>query len=327
MSYSQADYMVSVSVVIPTADRAALVSRAIKSVLAQDYTDFELIIVDDCSNDNTKEIIGIFCDRRIVYIKHACKRGANAARNTGIKAAKGKYVAFLDDDDEWCPTKLSKQVKKANESSDNIGVIYTGFIKIDNQTVRRIVLPLYKGNIFDKLLTGNYVNTTSTVLVKRGVFDKVGLFDEELLSLQDWDMWLRIATTYQFTFVHEPLVFNYTTKMSISTNLSKQIQGYSRLLGKYGTYLSPKLKSLYYLRLGELLCLNGNMRDGRNYIFKSYLDDKSNLNCVFHYLLSLAGHIGFTKLHTFLQESILPDIFGQSHISKTALGYLSGVRE
>ncbi len=112
----------TVSVIIPTYNRANLVSRAIKSVLNQTYQDFEIIVVDDCSEDNTEEIVKSFNDSRIRYIKHKKNKGGSAARNTGIKRARGKYIAFLDDDDEWLPSKLEKQIMLFEKLSKHYGV-------------------------------------------------------------------------------------------------------------------------------------------------------------------------------------------------------------
>jgi glycosyltransferase involved in cell wall biosynthesis len=125
----------TVSVIIPTFNRAHLINRAIQSVLSQTYRDFELIIIDDASNDGTEEtakkIISSnksFHDPQIIYIKNRVRKGGSAARNIGIKLAKGKYIAFLDDDDEWLPTKLSEQVNIMNRSNENVGAVYAGFM-------------------------------------------------------------------------------------------------------------------------------------------------------------------------------------------------------
>ena len=101
----------TVSVVIPTYNRADLLPRAIRSVLSQTYWNCELIIVDDCSTDNTREVVSTWTDSRIRYIRHPENRHQSGAINTGIEHARGQYVAFLDDDDEWMPTKLEKQVR------------------------------------------------------------------------------------------------------------------------------------------------------------------------------------------------------------------------
>ena len=110
-----------VSVVITTYNRAALLPRAIRSVLAQTYEDYELIIVDDCSTDDTPEVVQRFADSRIRAVRHSDNRGQSAAVNTGIRLARGEYIAFLDDDDEWVDRKLSRQVRTLDASDPRVG--------------------------------------------------------------------------------------------------------------------------------------------------------------------------------------------------------------
>ena len=114
----------TISVIIPTYNRAHLIGKAVKSVLSQTYQDFEIIVVDDGSTDNTEEIVKSFTDYKIYYICHKHNRGASAARNTGIKASRGEYIAFLDSHDEWLPEKLDKQIKTFNSESSEVGVVY-----------------------------------------------------------------------------------------------------------------------------------------------------------------------------------------------------------
>jgi len=121
----------TVSVIISTYNRAHLIGRAIQSVLNQTYQDFEVIVVDDGSTDNTEEIVKSFNDPRIRYIRHEKNKGAAAARNTGIKAARGKYIAFQDSDDEWLPEKLEKQMKVFENAPPEAGVVYTDMQRIN----------------------------------------------------------------------------------------------------------------------------------------------------------------------------------------------------
>ena len=116
-----------VSVVVTTYNRAALLPRAIRSVLAQTYEDYELIIVDDCSTDDTPDVIRTFVDSRIRVVRHAENTGQSAAINTGIRLARGEYIAFLDDDDEWVESKLLRQVRALDESDPRVGLVYTWF--------------------------------------------------------------------------------------------------------------------------------------------------------------------------------------------------------
>lgn len=122
----------TVSIIIPTYNRSQLIARAVKSVLNQTYQNFELIIIDDGSTDNTRELVTSFNDERIRYIRHEENKGEAAARNTGLKAARCDYIAYQDSDDEWLPEKLARQIELLQDASPEVGVIYTGFWKAEN---------------------------------------------------------------------------------------------------------------------------------------------------------------------------------------------------
>lgn len=141
----------TVSVIIPTYNRAHLVGRAIQSVLNQTYKDFELIIVDDGSTDNTEDIIKKYQkkDERIKYIRRKKNKGGSVARNTGINAAIGEYIAFLDSDDEWLTEKLERQMKVFKSTSSEVGVVYSGFFRINDRRneIESIFNPKKRGYI------------------------------------------------------------------------------------------------------------------------------------------------------------------------------------
>ena len=130
--------MGGVSVIIPTYNRAACLKLALASVLNQTYQNFEIIVVDDASTDGTADVVRGFADARITYVRHDVNRGkvgaGAAARNSGIARAQGTYIAFLDDDDEWLPEKLARQVAVLDRGPRSVGAIYTGFVKIDQAT-------------------------------------------------------------------------------------------------------------------------------------------------------------------------------------------------
>jgi glycosyltransferase involved in cell wall biosynthesis len=156
-----------------------LVVRAIKSVLEQSFTDFELIVVDDASMDETQQLLAEIKDTRIKIIRHEKNKGAPAARNTGIKASIGEYIGFLDDDDEWLPEKLEKQLKLFKTSGNEVGLIYGGFYFVSEKNNRILseVMPEKKGSLFSVVLRRNILGSP-TPLIKRYCFDKAGLFDE-----------------------------------------------------------------------------------------------------------------------------------------------------
>ncbi|MBL8014517.1 MAG: glycosyltransferase family 2 protein, partial [Candidatus Omnitrophica bacterium] len=168
-----------VSVIISTYNRAQYLGRAIQSVLSQSFEDFELIVVDDASKDTTKDVVAQFNDSRIRYIRHEENRGGPAARNTGIKNTSGVFLAFLDDDDQWCQEKLQKQVRKMESLSTRVGLVYAGS-EIYNEQKKRIDcvnVPAYSGNVYKRLLLSTILGSVSSVLVRRECFTKVGMFD------------------------------------------------------------------------------------------------------------------------------------------------------
>ena len=214
--------MKTISVIIPTFNSSKFIKKAIDSVLNQTFTDFELIIVDDGSSDNTLDIISKYNDKRIKSIKHKHNMGVSAARNSGIKISNGKYIAFLDHDDEWLPRKLEKQLEVIEKSPEQVGLVYTGYYQIEPNRVR--ISPFInianklEGDLYQELVRGNFI-VPSLVLIKKEVFKSVGYFDEKLTGGgEDLDLWLRIAKKYHFAFIKDPLVkkFFHNQNQSIS---------------------------------------------------------------------------------------------------------------
>ncbi len=194
-----------VSVVIPTFNRAHQVTRAVQSVLDQTFRDFEIIIVDDGSTDETKTAVSRFQDR-VKLIVHDENLGVSAARNTGIHESAEAFVAFLDSDDFWLPNKLQKQIQFF-ETNPNALICQTEEIWIRNG---HRVNPRKKhrkpsGDIFEQSLKRCLVSP-SAVMLKRSVFDEIGGFDESLPACEDYDMWLRIAWRYPIFLIPDRLI-------------------------------------------------------------------------------------------------------------------------
>ena len=193
-----------VSVIIPTYNRAWALKEAIDSVLAQDFKDFELIVVDDGSTDNTGEMLDSY-DQDLIVIRQT-NRGVSAARNRGIAEAAGRLIAFLDSDDLWLPGKLSRQVDFFNSNPDAV-INQTEEIWIRNG-VR--VNPKnrhhkFSGMIFEQSLALCLVSP-SAVMMRRSLLDAVGLFDEDLPACEDYDLWLRISWRYPVHLIETPLI-------------------------------------------------------------------------------------------------------------------------
>jgi len=195
-----------VSVIIPTFNRAWIIKEAIKSVLNQDYKPLEIIVINDGSTDNTKDVLKPFMDK-IVLLEQPNK-GVSSARNLGIKTSKGKFIAFLDSDDAWTPEKISCQVNFFNNNPD-VFICQTDEIWIRNG---KRVNPKKKhkkisGMIFEPSLKLCLVSP-SAVMMKRCFFDTKGLFDESLPACEDYDLWLRTAIDIPIYLIDKP----YTIK-------------------------------------------------------------------------------------------------------------------
>ena len=264
----------TVSVVIPTYCRAHLLGRAIQSVLNQTYQDLEIIIVDDGSSDNTDEVVKSLKDERIRYIRHEKNKGATAARNTGIKAARGEYIAFQDSDDEWLPQKLEKQMKVFETVSPKVGVVYTGFVRIENDKKEYIPyswVAQKEGDIHKELLKGSFI-TTPSIVVRKECFKKAGMFDEHLPRLQDWELVLRLSKYYDFKFIEEPLLTSPFTSDSLSASEKARIKALKLILSKHLDDFMEDKESLsrYYFGIGIHLCLNHEIAEGESYIAKAF---------------------------------------------------------
>lgn len=195
-----------VSAIITTHNRAFLLERAIKSVLAQTYQDMECIVVDDASSDNTKEICKMY-PVHYVYIPNEDRRGGNYARNLGIKASKGKYCAFLDDDDYWLPEKIEKQVRLIEEKGCEL--VFCGrtmeYVEpLGIKYVDRLPNPEFCGDVHKKILM-DICTTTTCMIVERKALYEVGLFDEDLMFWQEYELTIRLAQRSPFYYVNEPL--------------------------------------------------------------------------------------------------------------------------
>ena len=195
-----------VSVVVATYNMAGYLPIAVQSVIDQTYRHIEIIIVDDGSADETPSILGRWSEDPRVHVITQENQGQTAAKNRGIAAATGEYIAFLDADDRWVRSKLEKQILRFRDSP-KIAVVYSDQLYIDEQgaPLQRRGLKYPEGRITEQLLVDNFVNFSSAV-VKREVLKEFGGFDATLRMSIDYDLWLRISTMYEFQCVNEPLV-------------------------------------------------------------------------------------------------------------------------
>ena len=213
-----------VSIIIPTYNRAYCIERSIKSVLEQTYQEFELLIVDDGSSDNTQDVVNSIEDERIRYVPMPENKGVAAARNEGIRQAAYEYIAFQDSDDVWKPDKLEKQMQVLCENlwAGMVYCAYEGHREDGNMViVPDEQMPLYdkQGDIYHKLLCRNTIGAP-TVLVRKECFLRAGLFCENMTCLEDWELFVRIAKDYEIVFMEEPLLIVHVKDGGVSSNVA-----------------------------------------------------------------------------------------------------------
>ena len=247
-----------VTVVMTTCKRSVeTVTRAVLSVTVQTYKDWELIVIDDSPNtfeyreEVKKHVLSATQGYQVTYIFNSENRGACFSRNIGLNLAKGEYIAFLDDDDEWLPEKLQEQIDAFKKADADTAMIYGPFFRIDEQTGRKSLVQLKQrsGYIFSELLQeGNFIGGMSMPMIKTESVRNTNGFDNDLQSAQDYDLWLRISQKYRIEYLSSPLVLYYVHKgEQITGNPSKKIQGLERINEKYRELINSN-PELWYKR-------------------------------------------------------------------------------
>ena len=286
--------MPRVSVVIPVYNRADLIRETLESVLAQTYRDLEVIVVDDGSTDETPEVLASYAHDTRVRVIQQTNQGEGAARNTGVRAARGEYVAFVDSDDVWRPDKLERQVAIL-VNSPGLAWVYSDTYVFDNKT-RQVLyvigqrVPQYEGHVARQLLMVDFV-PSPTPVVQRAVFDEVGFFDHTPSTdgsmasagsmsrdgprpwCTDWDMWLRIAARYPVRRDPEPLAGYRIHETMLSQSQSAMVMHQYRIAtieraaafapAVYGPVRRRALAA-QYLRIGRMLAGQSELVSARS---------------------------------------------------------------
>lgn len=222
-----------ISVIIPAYNQARYLADAVESVLAQTFVDYEIIVVDDGSTDETPAVAAQFGEK-IRYIRQE-NRGLAGARNTGIRAARGEYIGLLDSDDAWMPAYIER-VMAAAERSPRSAVIYcaAACMDQDGRDLRQTVgyKEVAEDNLYHALLRSNFI-IPSTVCLRRDAVERVGYFDESLRSCEDWDMWLRLLPDHQFTGLADVLVRYRIHGSSLSANVAQMQASKRKVVEKH----------------------------------------------------------------------------------------------
>jgi len=276
-----------VSVIIPVYNAEKYIKKTLESVLVQSFKDYEVIVVDDGSTDHTPAILDPFKDK-ITYIRQENSGGPASPRNSGILAAKGKYIALFDSDDIMFEKKLEKDIQILKNNPD-VSLLFSNFILLENEVprsyswfekenVKKIINTIprvqtgatsycFTRPVYDEILQNNFIGT-STVVVKKSDIVDTGLFDESLIVIEDRDMWLRLSKAGKiFAFNTEVLSYYRFLEGSISRqtkNIISRLNFYNRLLKN-----NPKRKNKKIIknRLGEIYLQYGlSLRNQKNFL-------------------------------------------------------------
>ena len=213
--------MNGISVIIPTYNRADKIKKSVQSVLDQTYGEFDLIIIDDASSDDTESVVKSIQDSRIRYKKLKANLGAAGARNEGVKQTDSKYIAFHDSDDLWMPDKLEKQLRYM-ENNPDVGMVY-GKLKVispertyefPNETIDGDL----EGNLYSWLLKRNTIDTPS-MFIRKKCFVETGGFDSSLRCLEDWEFAIRFSRKFKIGYIDEVLLDSFVSEGGVSGNI------------------------------------------------------------------------------------------------------------
>lgn len=268
----------SISVVIPTYNRAKILKKSIESVLEQTLPVDEIIVVDDFSTDETEKIVTSINSEKVKYVMNSFKKGANGARNTGIMLASGEYIAFQDSDDRWLPQKVAKQYRyMVNHPQADMC-----FCSMKLNGSKRGIVPKRQvalKEIKTQLEKGNFIST-QTIFIKKNVAKSI-LFDESLKRFQDWDFVLRVAKQYQIHHLNEILVEAEVQNDSISNSINEIealetiFQKHSNLTKKHAVNKSHYNKILFHHYSEEEKNLRSVMSLTKYFLYK-YFDKVLN---------------------------------------------------
>jgi glycosyltransferase involved in cell wall biosynthesis len=272
--------MPKVSVIIPTFNCVQYLERAIESALNQTFKDFEILVIDDGSTDNTHDLVKEYIKRsnqfRYIYQEN---KGLAVARNTGLQHACGEFIALLDADDAWYPALLEKEVKLL-ESDSSLGLVHANVTKV-SETDEPLTVParnkeFLTGNIFNHLFLREADILCPTALFRKSCCEEVGDFDVNLtrLGCEDRELWLRIAEKYKIAYIDEPLAYYRVRTNSMSRNNDKMLQARLYVIDKYCTnnkYPNLKNKALQriYRDLGDMFLCGQNFSVAKNYYLQS----------------------------------------------------------
>lgn len=263
-----------VSTIINTFNHGRFIARAVDSALSQDFKDFEIIVVDADSTDDTPAIINSRFAGKVRYIRLGERVNQSGGRNAGIQAACGRYLAFLDSDDAWHPSKLRRQLEVMSAGGQALGMVYCRMLVADASGIRTDAPPPpLRGRPLDRLLEQNFFcGAASSALMKRECLGEETWFDESLWASEDWDLWIRLLERCDVDFVDEPLITRYEHGGNVSRSLENLFAGRELILRKHAALYAqrPKVLSLCCYVAGLQALQLGRRKAARSYFLRAF---------------------------------------------------------
>ena len=294
----------TVSVLIATNNRPDMLKSSVQSVLDQTYKDFEIVVVDDGQEISAENIVSEFTDKRISYIRHSEQKGCAGSRVTGIGLSKGRFVAFLDDDDTWEPNKLEMQVEKMKGASKDVGFSFTAVTNLfkERETVTQV--PEGEADYFERALSDFSGFLSVTLMFKREIFESVGMPDPKFPSHTDIEYIIRVTKKYKGLGINKPLtrVNMVEGRSRMGTDFSRRIKGREMLLEKHKVEFEkrPKVLSSHLFKLAWFYRSDKKYREAQAVYMRALRLDFS-IKKLIHYVSMAGGGLGF-RLYTHLKK-------------------------
>ena len=293
--------MALISAIITTFNRERFLEAAIRSVASQTCRDVELLVLDNSSSDGTEALVERLREPRLRYVRHPPLTIA-AARNLGLGMAQGEFVAFLDDDDEWLPTKLERAIAAFRGARADVALVYSGFTWVDERGVAMGThRPRLRGRVLTALLQQRdpFTGSASNPMIRAAALRALGGFNEALATSEDWELYLRLAERYEVEFVPEALVrirAHRHARLGDRIDDARKVE--ELVLARYGPRMNAPLRSLYLRKIGGKLCRTGALREGRSRIGQAIRLDPLNPLGYAQYGLSFLGREAYGRVHT-----------------------------
>lgn len=293
----------AVSVILPTYNRAPVLARAMRSVLAQTFTDLELIVVDDGSSDHSETVVRSFDDPRVAYIKREHGGSVAVARNTGIGKARAPLIAFQDSDDEWLLDKLERQVSALETAGERTGLICGGYIVLPVRGAAHRVRPTERmqNGDWDASNIFNFQFIAPTWLARRETLELAGGFDESLPNMEDWEFSFRLFLHTRIRVLDEPVLMKHGSADGLNAIKASRIASLKQIIQHHGKLWNehPRILANLYNKLGHCQCMHGEMVDGRANLRHALRLDSASRKRWLYWLAAWSGRRNYKRLLDF----------------------------